>query len=128
MRPHSYHTDPSGTYVKYSAKAIGSGSEGAQSSLQEAFKDKPDMSLAEAEVLALSTLKQVMEEKVSVHVCNVGARGCKSGSAVAYRDPELEAKWQNGKKVQPQPCSWLPRLSRLGTAAGRARDDGERAG
>ncbi|PNW70545.1 hypothetical protein CHLRE_17g724350v5 [Chlamydomonas reinhardtii] len=63
--PALYHTDPSGTYVKYSAKAIGSGSEGAQSSLQEAFKDKPDMSLAEAEVLALSTLKQVMEEKVT---------------------------------------------------------------
>ncbi|KAG2449752.1 hypothetical protein HYH02_005277 [Chlamydomonas schloesseri] len=63
--PALYHTDPSGTYVKYSAKAIGSGSEGAQSSLQEAFKDKPDMTLAEAEVLALSTLKQVMEEKVT---------------------------------------------------------------
>lgn len=50
--------------MKYSAKAIGSGSEGAQTSLQDALKDKPDMTLAEAEVLALSTLKQVMEEKV----------------------------------------------------------------
>ena len=60
--PRSYHTDPSGTYVKFSAKAIGSGAEGAQSTLQEGFK--PDMTLAEAEVLALSTLKQVMEEKV----------------------------------------------------------------
>ncbi|GFR42571.1 hypothetical protein Agub_g3476 [Astrephomene gubernaculifera] len=63
--PALYHTDPSGTYVSYSGKAIGSGSEGAQSSLQEALKDKPDMSLAEAEVLALGTLKQVMEEKVT---------------------------------------------------------------
>ncbi|KAG2490568.1 hypothetical protein HYH03_010962 [Edaphochlamys debaryana] len=63
--PALYHADPSGTYVKYSAKAIGSGSEGAQTSLQEAFKDKTDMTLAEAEVLALSTLKQVMEEKVT---------------------------------------------------------------
>lgn len=61
--PALYHTDPSGTYVKYSAKAIGSGSEGAQSTLQEQYK--PDMSFAEAEVLALSTLKQVMEEKVT---------------------------------------------------------------
>jgi 20S proteasome subunit alpha 5 len=43
--------------------AIGSGSEGAQTALQEHYK--PDMSLADAEVLALSTLKQVMEEKVS---------------------------------------------------------------
>lgn len=43
--------------------AIGSGSEGAQTALQEGYK--PDMSLADAEVLALATLKQVMEEKVS---------------------------------------------------------------
>lgn len=57
-----YHTDPSGTYVKYRCMAIGSGSEGAQTALQEHYKD--DMTLAEAEVLALSTLKQVMEEKV----------------------------------------------------------------
>lgn len=61
--PVLYHTDPSGTYVKYQAKAIGSGSEGAQTALQEEYKK--DMSLAEAEVLALKTLKQVMEEKVT---------------------------------------------------------------
>jgi 20S proteasome subunit alpha 5 len=57
-----YHTDPSGTYVKYRCMAIGSGSEGAQTALQEHYKD--DITLAEAEVLALTTLKQVMEEKV----------------------------------------------------------------
>ena len=32
--PLLYHMDPSGTYVEYQAKAIGSGSEGAQQSLQ----------------------------------------------------------------------------------------------
>eukprot|EP00884_Botryococcus_braunii_P016366 jgi/Botrbrau1/3412/Bobra.0337s0045.1 len=61
--PSLFHTDPSGTYVKYEAKAIGSGSEGAQSALQEGYK--PDMSFADAEILALATLKQVMEEKVT---------------------------------------------------------------
>eukprot|EP00877_Chromochloris_zofingiensis_P002151 jgi/Chrzof1/11937/Cz06g15090.t1 len=61
--PVLYHTDPSGTYVKYQCMAIGSGSEGAQTALQENYK--PDMSLKDAEVLALSTLKQVMEEKVT---------------------------------------------------------------
>lgn len=30
-----YHTDPSGTFVRYDAKAIGSGSEAAQSELQD---------------------------------------------------------------------------------------------
>ena len=35
---HRFHTDPSGTYVKYDAKAIGSGSEGAQTALQESYR------------------------------------------------------------------------------------------
>lgn len=33
-----FHTDPSGTFVKYGAKAIGSGSEGAQTALQEGYR------------------------------------------------------------------------------------------
>ncbi|KAJ1625510.1 nucleophile aminohydrolase [Pavlovales sp. CCMP2436] len=61
--PVLYHTDPSGTYSRYDAKAIGSASEGAQTALQEAFKK--DMTIAQAEVLAVATLKQVMEEKIS---------------------------------------------------------------
>jgi 20S proteasome subunit alpha 5 len=60
--PVLYHTDPSGMFVEYDAKAMGSGSEGAQTALQEEYKK--DLTLKEAEVLALSTLKQVMEEKV----------------------------------------------------------------
>ena len=32
-----FHVDPSGTYNQYEAKAIGSGSEGAQQSLQEVY-------------------------------------------------------------------------------------------
>lgn len=63
--PVLYHTDPSGMYSKFSAKAMGSGAEGAQTALQESFR--ADLTLREAEVLALSTLKQVMEEKVSSH-------------------------------------------------------------
>lgn len=41
--PNLYHTDPSGTFVRYEAKAIGSGSEGAQTSLQENYRK--DMTL-----------------------------------------------------------------------------------
>ena len=57
-----FHAEPSGTYTRYQAKAIGSGSEGAQTSLQEQYRK--DMTLKEAEAAALSILKQVMEEKV----------------------------------------------------------------
>ena len=35
--PVLYHTDPSGTYVRYLAKAIGSASEGAQTALQDGY-------------------------------------------------------------------------------------------
>lgn len=66
------HADPSGTFVRYYAKAIGSGSEGAQTNLQESYQSfliplnsfqislfRKDLTLKEAEVMALSTLKQV---------------------------------------------------------------------
>ena len=43
--------------MRYEAKAIGAGSEGAQTQLQEAYSKS--MTLAEAETLALNTLKQV---------------------------------------------------------------------
>ncbi len=32
-----YHLDPSGTFIEYDAKAIGSGSEGAQQNLQDVY-------------------------------------------------------------------------------------------
>lgn len=86
LLPHSYHTDPSGTYVKYKCMAIGSGSEGAQTALQEQYKE--DLSLADAEVLALSILKQVMEEKV-----RQGAAGCKS-TGLGHRCPSW---WVRGQ-------------------------------
>jgi 20S proteasome alpha/beta subunit len=35
--PALFHMDPSGTYVRFEAKAIGSASEGAQSALQDEY-------------------------------------------------------------------------------------------
>lgn len=32
-----YHADPSGTFMRFDAKAIGSGAEGAQTELQEQY-------------------------------------------------------------------------------------------
>jgi len=68
----SFHADPSGTFTKYQAKAIGSGSEGAQTELQENYHKS--LTLKEAETLSLKVLKQVMEEKVNsvnVQLCSV---------------------------------------------------------
>merc|ERR1712217_976754 len=61
--PVLFFTDPSGTFTKYSAAAIGSAQEGAQQMLQEQYNK--DMTLAEAETLALTVLRQMMEEKLS---------------------------------------------------------------
>lgn len=61
--PQLYHMDPSGTLTRYGARAIGSGSEGAQQNLQEIYSSS--LTLKEAVVKALETLKQVMEEKLS---------------------------------------------------------------
>lgn len=57
-----YHAEPSGTFYRYNAKAIGSGSESAQSELQNEWYSL--LTLKEAEVLVLKILKQVMEEKL----------------------------------------------------------------
>ncbi|GJJ13538.1 proteasome component pup2 [Clathrus columnatus] len=65
LGPQLYHTDPSGTFVQYDAKAIGSGSEAAQAELQDRWYKQ--MTLAEAHSLALRVLKQVMEEKLDQH-------------------------------------------------------------
>ncbi|KAJ3094840.1 Phosphatidylinositol (PI) 3-kinase [Phlyctochytrium planicorne] len=61
--PQLFHADPSGTFTRFDAKAIGSGSEGAQTELQEQYHRS--LSLRDAELLALKVLKQVMEEKLN---------------------------------------------------------------
>lgn len=60
--PQLFHMDPSGTFIQYDAKAIGSGSEGAQQALQDVYHKS--MSLDDARKEALKILQQVMEEKL----------------------------------------------------------------
>lgn len=74
--PQLFFSDPSGTYFQYKAKAIGAGSEGAQSTLQDKFRE--DLTLVDAENLAFEILRQVMEDKIStvnVEVASVTKQG-----------------------------------------------------
>lgn len=87
--PRLFHTDPSGTFVRWKAKAIGAGSEGAQTALQEAYSQA--MTLEEAETLALRTLKQVMEEKLDVSNVELAAVTAESGAFRIYEHDELKA-------------------------------------
>lgn len=88
--PKLFFCDPSGTYVEYKAKAIGSGSEGAQQQLTEEYSES--MTLAEAELLAVKTLKAVMEEKLSTenievaHVTPAGYTGIKGDTLATLVD------------------------------------------
>ena len=41
-----FHTDPSGTFMRYEAKAIGSGSEAAQSELQDKWNKVRNYTIA----------------------------------------------------------------------------------
>ncbi|XP_044445036.1 proteasome subunit alpha type-5 isoform X1 [Triticum aestivum] len=84
--PSMYYTDPSGTFWQCNAKAIGSGSEGADSSLQEQYNK--ELTIAEAETIALSILKQVMEEKVTPNNVDIAKV---SPSYHLYTPAEVEA-------------------------------------
>lgn len=61
--PQLWVTDPSGTYTKYDAKAIGAGAEAAQGYLVEQYHRR--MGLNDAVKLAVDILKQVMEDKAT---------------------------------------------------------------
>ncbi|ELT92077.1 hypothetical protein CAPTEDRAFT_162763 [Capitella teleta] len=61
--PQLIHMDPSGTFTQCDAKAIGSGSEGAQQALQDTYHKSMD--LKQACVESLKILKEVMEEKLN---------------------------------------------------------------
>jgi len=61
--PMLFTTDPSGTFTRYKAAAIGSGSESANKELQERYSK--DMKLVDAENLAFDVLRQVMEDNAT---------------------------------------------------------------
>jgi 20S proteasome subunit alpha 5 len=86
--PQLFQTDPSGTFVQFKAKAIGAGSEGAQTELQDHYKD--DMTLEEATVLALRVLRTVMEEKLNAANIQVAVVTADKGFHV-YSDDETKA-------------------------------------
>eukprot|EP00164_Ancoracysta_twista_P000444 GFYU01000601.1.p1 GENE.GFYU01000601.1~~GFYU01000601.1.p1 ORF type:complete len:249 (-),score=93.93 GFYU01000601.1:168-890(-) len=87
--PQLFHTDPSGTMSQADAKAIGAGSEGAQTTLQDSYNKS--MTLQEAETLALSTLKQVMEEKVNNKNVEIAVIKADDKKFRIYTPEEVEA-------------------------------------
>ncbi|PRP76868.1 proteasome subunit alpha type 5 [Planoprotostelium fungivorum] len=87
--PLLYHTDPSGTFVAFEAKAIGAASEGAQQTLIEKYTKS--MTLSEAETLAVSVLKQVMEEQLTATNIEVASAEVATGKFTIYGKEKVES-------------------------------------
>jgi len=90
-----FHLDPSGTFIDCLAKSIGAASDGAEQNLKEQYHDS--LTLVEAEKIALSILKQVMEEKLTndnVEVVTIvpvtDDKGNKTGKFLKLTSQELE--------------------------------------
>ncbi|CAK9437363.1 uncharacterized protein LODBEIA_P17410 [Lodderomyces beijingensis] len=83
-----YHAEPSGTFYRYEAKAIGSGSEGAQAELNNEYHKS--LTLEEAELLALKILKQVMEEKLDCQNAQLASVTVDKGFQI-YSDEKTDA-------------------------------------
>lgn len=95
--PQLYHTDPSGTFTRYKAKAIGSGSEGAQNTLNELYSSA--MTLAEAKRLAFAIVKQVMEDDITSANVEVGFIPKGSGKFTLLSTEQLQELIDNPMEI-----------------------------
>merc|ERR1719222_877227 len=107
--PVLFNTYPSGTFTKYMAASIGSAQEGATSMLQEQYNQ--DMSIAEAETLALTVLRQVMEEKLSKVNIELGTVTKESKKFKLYSHEELDTV------IKRLPAPSMPTLQTVAAAA-----------
>mmetsp|Transcript_66040 Transcript_66040/g.157920 ORF Transcript_66040/g.157920 Transcript_66040/m.157920 type:complete len:270 (+) Transcript_66040:131-940(+) len=107
--PVLFNTDPSGTYTKYLACAIGSAQEGATSMLQEQYTK--DMTLEQAKEVSLTVLRRNMEEKLSSRNIEVGVVSKATGKLKMLNQTELE------DLIKKLPVDTLPEMT--GVAAAR---------
>lgn len=87
--PSLWSTDPSGTYTKYKAAAIGSAQEAAESILHEQYNQS--LSFKEAEDLALVVLRQVMEEKLTAKNVEIASVTADKKKFRIYSAEELQS-------------------------------------
>jgi len=107
--PVLFNTDPSGTFTKYMAASIGSAQEGSTNLLQEQYNK--DMTLKEAETLALTTLRSVMEEKLNAINIEVASIPVSTKKFTIYGKEELE------EIIKQLPAPTLPTLQSAAAGA-----------
>ena len=84
-----FKTDPSGNCVKFKAVAIGAAAEGATTALTEQYRD--DLTYTEAEIIAVSILRQGMEDKLQGNNIEVACvKLSEGGKFRMYSQQEVE--------------------------------------
>ncbi|KAI5189572.1 20S proteasome subunit alpha 5 [Nematocida sp. AWRm77] len=83
-----FSLDPSGTYVEYSAKAIGSAAEAVTTEMKNVYRN--NMSIEEAVHASLSLLKGVMKDPINQTNCEVMI--CSSTGVSFLSSEEIEAQ------------------------------------
>jgi len=101
-KPVLWITDPSGTYTQYDCAAIGCAQEGATSLLKEQYKDT--LTFKEGETMALTILRQMMEEKMTNINVEMASIRTSTGKYHMYSPSEVEAL------IAALPASTLPTL------------------
>lgn len=87
--PQLWQTDPSGTYTKHEAQAIGGGAEAAASIFDSQYHKS--MTLADAENLAISILKSVMEDKLTRSNIEIACVRTSDRKLVIYNSDAIQA-------------------------------------
>lgn len=87
-----YVTDPSGTYVQYSAVAIGAGSDEATSFLEKNYN--PQMSLEDAAALAIAAINLKTENKDGVKNIKMAKVSTQAKALEKITEKELEKYYQ----------------------------------
>jgi 20S proteasome subunit alpha 5 len=88
--PVLFHTDPAGNYTQYLAKAIGNGSDSAQTLLENQYYKS--MTLENAKIMTLTVLRQVMEEKLTQGNVELSVITAASKKFVQLSAAEIEAR------------------------------------
>lgn len=91
-----YVTDPSGTYVQFSAVAIGAGSDDVNAFLEEHYKE--DLSLEDAASLAIAAINLKAEAKDGVNNIKMAKITAKSKIFEKVSESDLQNYSQNASK------------------------------
>ncbi|MGY5147230.1 MAG: archaeal proteasome endopeptidase complex subunit alpha [Candidatus Nitrosopumilus sp. bin_7KS] len=95
-----YVTDPSGTYVQFSAVAIGAGSDDVNAFLEKHYKE--DLSLEDAASLAIAAINLKAEAKDGVNNIKMAKITTESKMFEKVSDSDLQNYSQNASKFAPE--------------------------